>query len=66
MDLTKVTDLLSGRNIAGYYKIYKESQWYSEEQIYEYQLIKLKALINHCYQNVPFYSNFMKKKQAFA
>jgi phenylacetate-coenzyme A ligase PaaK-like adenylate-forming protein len=63
MDLTKVTDLLSGRNIAGYYKIYKESQWYSEEQIYEYQLIKLKALINHCYQNVPFYSNFMKKNK---
>lgn len=32
-----------------------KSQWWSEEEIDEYQNEKLRKLINHCYNNVPYY-----------
>ena len=33
----------------------KQTQWFSTELIYQYQLEKLKAIVKHAYNTVPFY-----------
>jgi len=65
MNITKIIDFLSSKNIEYYYNIYKETQWYNEEQMRNYQLTKFKKLIEHCYTNVPFYRNYMKDNKIF-
>jgi phenylacetate-CoA ligase len=60
MDAMIITDLLTGRNIRGYYKEYNKTQWFSRDEIENYQLNKLKLLIKHCYCNVPYYTKIMK------
>jgi phenylacetate-CoA ligase len=62
MDITKLTDLLTGKNISGYYKEYTKTQWYSDEQMQAYQLEKLQKLVTHCYDNVPYYTKIMDLK----
>jgi phenylacetate-CoA ligase len=61
MNVTKITDLLTGKNVEEYYKLYHKTQWYSEAEMRKFQLNKLQKLITHCYNNVPFYTNFMDK-----
>lgn len=39
------------------YNSLKESQWWSTENFKRYQLIKLRDLLNHAYQNVPYYKS---------
>ena len=43
------------------YTLLKESQWWSKEKLEEYQLLQLKKLLNHAYENVPYYSKMFKK-----
>ena len=43
------------------YTLLKESQWWSKEQLEEYQLLQLKKLLNHAYENVPYYTKIFKK-----
>ncbi len=43
------------------YTLLKESQWWSKEQLEEYQLLQLKKLFNHAYENVPYYTEIFKK-----
>jgi len=61
MNKTKLIDIISGKNISEYYKLYDKTQWYSKTEMEEFQLKKLQALINHCYINVPYYTEVMKK-----
>lgn len=61
MNRLRIIDLLTKKNSWNYYCSYKETQWYSVEQMREYQLKKLKLLINHCYENVPYYRDYMDK-----
>jgi phenylacetate-CoA ligase len=37
------------------YKFLQKSQWWSKEQLEEYQLQQLSKLLNHAYENVPYY-----------
>lgn len=37
------------------YNFLQESQWWSKEQLEEYQMKQLKKLLNHAYENVPYY-----------
>jgi len=60
MDTTRIIDLLSRKNIWHNYKEYNLTQWYSKEQMNEYQLNKLRKLIHHCYHNIPYYTKIMK------
>jgi len=39
-----------------YYQELKEIQWWSSDKIAELQLERLKALLRHAYQNVPYYN----------
>ena len=47
-----------------FYELLDESekmQWYSYEDLEEYQCRKLTSLIKHCYENVPYYRNIMDR-----
>jgi len=37
------------------YNFLQESQWWTKEQLEKYQLQELNKLLNHCYENVPYY-----------
>lgn len=37
------------------YNFLKESQWWGKEKLEEYQMQQLKKLLNHAYENVPYY-----------
>jgi phenylacetate-CoA ligase len=37
------------------YNFLQESQWWSKEQLEEYQMRELEKLLNHAYKNVPYY-----------
>lgn len=43
------------------HKFLQKSQWWSKEQLEEYQLKQLKKLINHAYSNVPYYRKIFDK-----
>lgn len=61
MDSTKIVDILTGKKVNAYYHLYNKSQWFSTDEMQNLQLSKFKALIKHCYENVPYYANFMMK-----
>ncbi|WP_291323121.1 hypothetical protein [Desulfonatronospira sp.] len=44
-----------GRPFARALEELKKTQWYSPDQIHQYQLERLQALIKHAYDTVPFY-----------
>ena len=60
MNLTILTDMLTGKNVNEYYKLYVRSQWFTEVEMQEIQLAKFLNLVNFCYHNVPFYRKHMK------
>jgi phenylacetate-CoA ligase len=50
-----LSTLFSYKSFRNTYKFLKQSQYWSIEQLREYQLEKLHELINHSYENVPYY-----------
>ncbi len=44
-----------GRVFWGTYNFLQESQWWSKEQLVEYQIRQLEKLLKHAYENVPYY-----------
>ncbi len=59
MNKAKIIDFLTSKNVEAYYKVYNKTQWYNEEQMNDFKLHKFKLLIEHCFQNVPYYRNYM-------
>jgi phenylacetate-CoA ligase len=59
MNIIKIIDILTSKNVEKYYRLYKNSQWFSKQKMELFQLDKLKKLIYHCYKNVPYYKNIM-------
>ncbi|HPG38221.1 MAG TPA: phenylacetate--CoA ligase family protein [bacterium] len=55
------SDFLLGNSIAKNFKFLEESQWWSREEIDNWQNINLQKLIKHAYTNVPYYHNLFKK-----
>ncbi len=62
MNVTRITDILSGKNVAEYYRLYSRTQWYSKEEMQAFQLDKLRKLFRHSYDNVPYYRELMNAK----
>ena len=60
MNITKLTDFLTGKNVHGYYQIYNKTQWLSKSEMEKFKLEKFKKLVRHCYENVPYYRDYMK------
>jgi phenylacetate-CoA ligase len=50
-----VSDILTGNKVSKYLKFLQKSQHWTRSQIDEYQNQRLRKLIHHSYENVPFY-----------
>jgi len=48
--------LMHYKDFRGTYKFLKESQWWSKELLEKYQMQELSKLLNHAYENVPYYT----------
>jgi phenylacetate-CoA ligase len=57
------SDFLLNRSIAKNFKFLEKSQWWSENELINYQDEKLKLLIQHAYNNVPYYKNLFKSNK---
>lgn len=44
------------------YNLLKKSQYWTKEQLEEYQLKKLKQLLDHAYENVPYYTRIFDER----
>ena len=56
-----LSDRLVGQSVSKYLHFLKKSQYWSREQIDNFQNERLKLLIAHAYENVPFYREQMDK-----
>jgi len=50
-----LSDLITGRSVYKLFRFLNKSQYWSREEIDNYQNLMLRKLIHHAYQNVPFY-----------
>lgn len=60
MNYLQIQDLISGKSVGKSYSLYCQTQWYSEEQMREFQTSKLRKLLSHCYDNVLYYRSLMR------
>ena len=57
-----LNDVLLGNKFTKQFNFLMKSQWYTLQKIEEYQNIRLRRLIHHAYDNVPFYNKILKEK----
>ena len=57
-----LADLLRQTSAMKKAKFLEKSQWWTESQIKEFQLGKMRALVSHAYQNVPYYHRIFKEQ----
>ncbi len=50
-----------GGNFKKYVNHFLETQFYSKDELYSYQLNRLKKLLEHCYRSVPYYRRCFDK-----
>lgn len=55
-----IDDLITGKSIYKKLNFLNKSQYWTKDEIESYQNRRLRALINHAYNNVPFYSSLFK------
>ena len=58
-----LSDLALGRSLARHMRFVEESQWWSPEQLREFQNEKLRDLIRHAYTNVPYYRQVFDERR---
>lgn len=63
MNKVKLLDFITGKKVSEFYKFYKETQWYSESDLKNLQITKLKKLLMHCYNNVPYYRTIIDQNK---
>lgn len=56
-----LTDIALGQSIKKHLDFLQKSQWWSESDLKEYQNEKLRALIRHAYENVPYYNELFRR-----
>jgi len=59
--LLPIGDIITGKSISRHLKFLLESQWWNKEQIKDYQEMKLRIMINHSIQTVPYYNDLFKR-----
>ena len=57
-----VSDVILGTNISEYTSFLNKSQWWSIDKLRQYQDKRLKALIKHSYDNVPYYYRIFRER----
>jgi len=55
--------VLYGKVFRKWKKFLDESQWWSKSEIEEYQIRELSTLLNHAYNNVPYYKSLFEKEK---
>lgn len=58
-----LSDKFLGFSIYTHLKFLNKSQWWPESDLKEFQNEKLRALIKHAYENVPYYNDLFKEKE---
>ncbi|MBI3654242.1 MAG: phenylacetate--CoA ligase family protein [Acidobacteria bacterium] len=53
--------LCYGKNFAPTLQLLRQSQYWSAERLYDYQLTKLRAMLRHCAANVPYYRRLFRQ-----
>lgn len=56
-----LADRVKGRNIMKHLRELEKSQWYSPDQIEELQGERLRLIMQHCYDNVPYYHKIFRE-----
>ncbi len=56
-----LAEKVMGRNITGELAILTDTQWLSESDLLRLQEEKLQALVQHCYEKVPYYTKLFHK-----
>ncbi len=56
-----LSDLALGQSVSKHLKFLQESQWWTKEQLVEFQNRKLRDLINHAYNNTEYYHDLFEK-----
>lgn len=59
--ILELSDLILKRSISRNFRLLQKSQWWSEQELVDYQNKKLRELITHAYYNVPYYGELFKK-----
>ena len=54
-------NLTKSKEFLNYYRLLKNRETLSSEEISKYQFIKLKEILNFSYQNVPYYHELFNK-----
>ena len=54
--------IIKRRNSCKYRKFLDRSQWWTIEQLRVYQLSEFSKLLDHAYENVPYYRRVFKEK----
>jgi len=57
-----ISDIILGQQISKDLSFLLKSQWWSKDQLIEFQERKLKLLVKHCFETVPYYQEYSKKE----
>ena len=60
IDRIQVLDVLSRKRAWEQYQLYTKTQWFSAAEMERFQVEKLRALLRHCVQSVPFYRDVIR------
>jgi phenylacetate-CoA ligase len=52
-----------GREFSKTYAFLQKSQWWNKEQLENYQMRELEKLLNHAYENVPYYRKIFDERR---
>lgn len=55
-----VSDLFLGKSIAKHFAFLQKSQWWTEEELKQFQNEKLQLLVKHAYENTEYYNELFK------
>jgi len=56
-----MSDLILGQSVSKHLKFLQKSQWWTKEQLEEFQNKRLKMLLEHAYSSVPYYTDMFNK-----
>lgn len=59
--ILRCSDLLTGQSVAKKYRFLMESQFWSKEQLVEFQNFRLRQLVKHAVETVPYYTELFTK-----
>src|SRR5690625_5151238 len=57
-----ISDIIFGQQISKDLSFLLKIQWWSKDQLIEFQERKLKLLVKHCFETVPYYQEYSKKE----